>query len=220
MAKMTIDIRGASLSEFQDFVFDHEVHPVGSAQTWYHQFDLTIHYDANRNAALLTRVFMDARSLLDNYEKSKLEQGFWAMMGSGFDGNVNDLIWESSISIGAKEKLISSMYYLYSDLFSHEPLGETCGMWWDGLAYEINPMRRVDTINNMEHRRIQNAMFETLAKILKLEQCHCQFAALHGLNHVFHPDTNNLIKSFVQSRPDLTDEEVEYATACANGTAM
>ncbi|MEL6839503.1 MAG: hypothetical protein AAFP85_09435 [Pseudomonadota bacterium] len=208
------------MSEFLNFVFDHEVRPVGSDKTWYHQFDLDIHYDPYHNAELFTCVFLDARSLLDSYEKSKLEQGFWAMTGAGFDGNLNDIIWESSIAIGAKEKLISSMYYLYRDLFSQEPFGETCEMWWDALAYEINPMKRVDTINNTEHRRIQSAMFETLAKILDLDQHHCQFAALHGLNHVFHPETDDLIKNFVKSHPDLTDLEVEYATACANGRAM
>ncbi len=141
-------------------------------------------------------------------------------MVSGFDGNLEELIWRGAISIGAKEKLVSSMYYLYRDLFSREPLGDACEMFWDGIAYEINPMRRVDTINNTEHRRIQNAMFETLTKILKLDERHCQFAALHGLNHVFHPDTDAVIKRFVQSRPDLTDREVEYATACANGRAL
>ncbi len=220
MATKTIDIRNASLGEFQDFVFQHEVHPVGSDKTWYSRFDLTILYDPDQNAKLFTRLFADARSLLDKYEKPKLEQGCWAMMGAGFDGSLNDLIWESTISIGVKEKLILSMYYLYRDLFAYEPLGAACEMWWDGLAYEINPMQRADTINNLEHRRIQNVMFETLTQVLKLDQRHCQLAALHGLNHVFHPDTDELIRNFVQERPELTPKEIEYAIACANGTAL
>lgn len=220
MADVRKDIRRASPKEFEDFIFQHDVHPVGSSETWYHQFGLTIQYDATHSAYLFVKMFEDARSLLKKYEKSKLEQGCWAMVGAGFDGNLNDLIWNSKLPISTKENIILSMFYMYRDLFAHDPMGEACEMWWDSLAYEINPMRRVDTINNNEHRRIQNAMFKTLTEILKLDERHCQFAALHGLNHVFHPNTDALIRSFVRRRPDLTDEEVEYAAACANGTAM
>ena len=81
-------------------------------------------------------------------------------------------------------------------------------------------MKRADPGNNPEHKRIQNAMFETLSKILCLDAKHCQFAALHGLNHVYHPNTSSLVRDYVESNPALSDEEVEYATFCANGEAM
>jgi len=81
-------------------------------------------------------------------------------------------------------------------------------------------MHRADPANNAAHKRIQNAMFETLSKILKLDSVDCQSAALHGLNHVFHPETKSVVKNFIESNPDLSDEFVEYATLCANGQAM
>lgn len=220
MTETTIDIREATLREFEDFIFDHAVHGIGSDMVWYHQFDLVIHYDAAHSTQRLIELFRNAHSLPSKYDQAKLEQGCWALFGAGFDGNLNDLIWESDIPLEAKEALISSMFFMYRDLFALDPLGDACEMWWDGLAYDINPMRRVDPANNSAHKRIQNVMFETLSKILKLDSADCQSAALHGLNHVFHPETKCVVNDFVRRNPNLSDEYVEYATLCANGQAM
>ena len=220
MTETAINLREATLHEFEDFIFDHEVHNVGSDQVWYQQFGLVIHYNAEHNARCLVELFKNARSLPSKYDRAKLEQGCWAMFGAGFDGNLKDLIWKSEIPLETKENLISSTFFMYRDLFALDPLGAACEMWWDGLAYDINPMKRVDPINNAAHKRIQNAMFETLVEILKLDSIDCQWAALHGLNHVLHPETNSVVKDFVESNPDLSDEEVDYATLCANGQAM
>jgi len=220
MTQKSIDICKATLQEFEDFIFDHEVHGVGSSEVWYHQFGLVINYNPAHNARCFVELFKNARNLPSKYERAKLEQGCWAMFGSGLDGNLNDLIWESDISLEAKEDLISSMFFLYRDLFSQDPLGEACEMWWDGLAYDINPMKRVDPTSNAAHKRIQNSMFETLVKILKLNSVNCQSAALHGLNHVHHPKTTNVVKDFIASNPDLSDRDIEYAMLCASGQAM
>jgi hypothetical protein len=220
MAGNTIDVRRASRKAFEDFVFDHEVHGVGSPDVWYHQLDLEILYDPANNARRLIEMFEGARSLLDKYTRAQLEQGCWALFGAGFDGNLEVLIWDSELPIDTKEALIHAMYIMYRDLFAADPLGEACEMWWDGLAYAINPMKRADPDGNSDHKRIQNAMFETLSKIVFLDAKHCQFAALHGLNHVFHPDTDDLVRGYVERNPDLSDEEVEYAAICANGKAL
>ncbi len=220
MTGRIIDVRQATLREFEVFVFEHDVHNVGSSDVWYHQFDLEIRYDPSNNARRLIELFEGARDLLEKYTRAQLEQGCWALFGAGFDGNLETLIWDTEIPIETKEALIHSMYYMYRDLFAADPLGEACKMWWDGLAYDINPIKRADPRNNPEHKRIQQAMFETLSKILCLDAKHCQFAALHGLNHVYHPDTNDLVRDYVEGNPALSEEDVEYAVLCANGEAM
>ncbi len=220
MPETTIDIRKASLPEFEDFIFDHDVHGAGSDKAWYNQLDLVIYYDAAHSAQCLIEMFQNARSLPSKHDRAKLEQGCWAMFGSGFEGNLNDLIWKSKIPLETKEELISSMFFMYRNLFASDPLGEACEMWWDSLAYDIHPMGVADPANNPAHKRIQRAMFETLSKILELDSVDCQLAALHGLNHVFHPDTKSVVKNYVDSNPDLSDAAVEYATLCANGLAM
>ncbi|MEP3892464.1 MAG: hypothetical protein ABJN52_00475 [Litorimonas sp.] len=153
MTEISIDIRKASLKEFEGFVFDHDVHNVGSSNVWYHQFDLVIRFDAIHNADCFTKMFANARSLFSKYDQAKLEQGCWAMFGAGFDGNLNDLIWRSDVPLEKKEALISSMFFVYRDLFASDPLGEACEMWWDGIAYEINPMERANPDNNSAHKR-------------------------------------------------------------------
>ena len=220
MTGKTIDVRQATLREFQEFVFEHDVHDVGSSDVWYHQFDLVIRYDPANNAQRLIELFKRAESLFDKYSRAQLEQGCWALFGAGFHGNLTTLIWDSELPIETKESLIHAMFYMFRDLFAADPLGEACEMWWDGLAYDIHPMKRADPRNNPEHKRIQSAMFETLSKILCLDAKHCQFAALHGLNHVYHPNTGDFVRDYVESNPALSDEEVEYATFCANGEAM
>lgn len=220
MSKKTIDVRSASIRDFENFVFDHEVHSVGSDKVWYGQFDLIIEFDADHNARCLTKIMRNAKSLRSKYDRAKLEQGCWAMFGAGFDGNLNDLIWFSDIAIESKEALITSMFFMYRDLFALDPLEAACEMWWDGIAYEIHPMKSADPVNNLAHKCIQNAMFETLLDILQLESSDCQSAALHGLNHVRHPDTEKAVRNYIENHPGLTDAQVEYATLCANGLAL
>lgn len=220
MADKIFDVRHANLPEFEDFVFQHDVHNIASSDTWYHQLDLEIRYDPAHNARRLIEMFEGAQSLLGKYTRAQLEQGCWALFGAGFDGNLETLIWENDLPVETKETLIQSMYYMYRDLFAIDPLETACEMWWDGLAYDIHPMGRADPQTNPEHKRIQNVMFETLSKILALDAVHCQFAALHGLNHVRHPDTNALVKEYVESNPALSNSDVEYAALCANGDAL
>ena len=84
MEKKYFDIRKASLNEVEDFVFDHEVHSVGSDDVWYHQFDLTILFDPQHSAECFCEMFEKAGTLFAKYDRAKLEQGCWAMFGAGF----------------------------------------------------------------------------------------------------------------------------------------
>lgn len=220
MARHTYDLRGVSQRDFEDFVFDHPVHPPGSARTWYHQLDPEILFDRVRNAACFIAMFEDAGSLLNKYPVDQLEQGFWAMSSAGFTGNVDEMIWQTGLPIQSKEALIHAMFPLYRDLFADHPLGEAAHMWWDGLAYTINPMKRIDRAGNDDHRRIQDAMFLTLVKILALGSPVCEGAALHGLNHVLHPDTVPVIEAYISKNPHLSDDAITYARGCAQGKAM
>jgi hypothetical protein len=50
-------------------------------------------------------------------------------------------------------------------------------------------------------------IFETLTKVLAIDSWICQGAALHGLGHLHHPGTKELIERFVNERPTLTQEQ-------------
>jgi hypothetical protein len=62
---------------------------------------------------------------------------------------------------------------------------------------------------------MQDVMLETLADILFLDSQFCQTAALHGLGHLHHPETQALIQRYRADHPSLTEAQKEYALAAA-----
>ena len=62
---------------------------------------------------------------------------------------------------------------------------------------------------------MQDVLFETLAEILAVDSETCQGAALHGLSHLHHPKTEELVARFIESHPSLTAEQKAYALAAA-----
>jgi hypothetical protein len=215
------DLRSISHDEFHKFIFDHDVAGKGNNEkAWYHDFNLYLEYDEEHIANLYIELFHKSDKLLDLYSKEKLEQGFWAIMGSSLEGSVHDLIWESELDIGIREKLIYSMYHLYEKLFAIEPLDTSSNMWWDSLAYDYYEGGPRDPQNNKDDKQIQEAMFHTLKKILDLKSEACQWAALHGLGHLRHPDTAAVIEGFIRTNKKLTDDEISYARACISGDIM
>jgi hypothetical protein len=58
-------------------------------------------------------------------------------------------------------------------------------------------------------------MFSTLARILDLPAPHVQLAALHGLGHLHHPDTDDLIEAWLKRVGPLEPQTIEYARAAA-----
>jgi hypothetical protein len=92
-------------------------------------------------------------------------------------------------------------------------------MFWDALAYGYCvPTRYPET--DSEDRRIQNAMFSALTQILRIDSITCQMAALHGLGHLRHPDTESAIKAYLASIPTLADEHRQFALACISGNVQ
>ena len=58
-------------------------------------------------------------------------------------------------------------------------------------------------------------MFETLSRILSLDSEHCRTAAPHGLGHLHHPLTRDLIARFLTDNPALNEGTKTYALAAA-----
>ena len=62
---------------------------------------------------------------------------------------------------------------------------------------------------------MQDVMFETLARILELDSPRCQGDALHGLGHLHHPETEQLVERYIASYPAIAPEQKKYALAAA-----
>jgi hypothetical protein len=83
-------------------------------------------------------------------------------------------------------------------------------MWWDAFAYEWHCGNR-SRVKGGEDEQMQDVMFETLERILDLPGDGCQAAALHGLGHLHHPSTEELIQRYLR-RPVSKDLR-KYARA-------
>ena len=208
------DISQCSFADFVAFLFDHDVVPGPEGEPdkpndWYWRAEVT--FDERRVSGFYRRLFEEPQLLLTLYSKDQLEQGFWAMMAN-VDFGVTEIIWNKKVPFDERAACVRSMYYLYERLFSKEPLETASYMWWDSLAYDWDCENR-SRANGDEDETMQDVMFETLERILFLPSETCQTAALHGLGHLHHPNTQAVIDRYLQGSvsADLRD----YALAAS-----
>jgi hypothetical protein len=74
---------------------------------------------------------------------------------------------------------------------------------------------------------LAHVLIETAARVLELDDWHCQYAALHGLNHLRSeigspdPRAREVVQAFLdRCAADLTTEQRDYAEACRDGMAL
>jgi hypothetical protein len=208
-----VDISRYSFDEFIAFVFDRNATPdTPVSDAWYSKIELT--FDPQRICDYYTRLFRNPRFLLERFSKTQLEEGFWAIQGGIYDCSVQAAIWIPELPFAAREECVRSMLNLFSDLFALEPLETAPYMWWDGLCFDWDSGNRKRERGG-EDLLMQDVMFQTLSRILELDSDSCQDSALHGLGHLHHPETEQLVRSYVECHPLLTKERREYAFAAA-----
>jgi len=209
-----IDLRGRDLERVTDFIFGHPVPEDTDSKGWYWDVDLT--FDPREQVAHLTAIFRNAAELRSRYSPGQLEQGFWYLI-SGADGGICDLLWNPAVPWAARAGLIDATVALYRDLFAVDPLDTSSHMFWDGIAYDYFCGNRHPE-KNAEDRRVQDTMFAALLQILSLDSLPCQRAALHGLGHLRHHETEKAVEDFLARSPNLSENDHAYARACARGT--
>jgi hypothetical protein len=211
--RQEVDIRGYSFDEFVSFVFDHETPADGTkSHPWY--FDVEVVFDPRRVCDFYIRLFRSPNFLLGKYSKAQLDQGFWAIHGAAFDCSVQHLIWNAGVSFQSRCECVQSMSDLFRHLFATERLDTAVFMWWDSLCFEWQCGHR-DRQRGGEDMLMQDVIFDVLADLLRTESEICQDAALHGLGHLRHPDTQELIQNYMSQHRSLTRERRDYALAAA-----
>ena len=213
---MEFDLRGRSLEEIQDFIFAHPVPTSKDKRGWW--FEAVVEFEPEEYVTRLTELFREPAALRTRYTREELEQGF-GMLISGENTGLESLLWDTAIPWEVRDALIQSTVDLYEKLFAFEPLDTSVYMFWDALAYGYCvPTRYPET--DSEDSRIQHAMFSALTQILRIDSITCQMAALHGLGHLRHSDTEQAIKAYLASNPSLAYEDLEFALACITGDIL
>ena len=214
MTDIRHDILLASFEEFVGFLFSHDIAMSESTREigdpWYWHAD--VEYDAVAVAEYYIRLFSDPKFLLSGFSKEQLEQGFWAILCGNIGCAVAEIIWNKDVPFGTRERCVRSMFHLFEKLFVLDPLDTSVNMWWDALAYDWHCNNRVRS-NGGEDQVMQDVMFETLERILALPDEACQMSALHGLGHLHHPGTQDLIGRYLQGNVSLRLRD--YAQAAA-----
>ena len=84
-------------------------------------------------------------------------------------------------------------------------------MWWD-LALSGIADRRSE---------IDEIAVDVIGQVLQLPAKSCQFAALHGLNHLHRNDAaGELVRQYLaKHQASLTADETAWVEACASGEA-
>lgn len=207
------DLRNCTFDEFITYFFDHPV----EEEKWHWDDDLSVQYDVDLHARYFTELFNNSQFLVGRYSREYLEQGFWSMLCETVPGSVMEVIFDSSISFARREECVRSMFFLYRDFFAVDSLlHAACSMWWDFLAEDYSHDFRFRNSSD-EDRVMQDVMFETLTQILQLDNEACQGAALHGMGHLRHPNTKAVIRSWISTQPNLSEEDLKYAEACIRG---
>ena len=157
--------------------------------------------------------------LLEQHSTQQLDNILHFILGHSHYG-IKSLTYDSRINFASRQAVVQAIYDLYAKLLIDDPIEYHRHMLWDDLAFSYTMDSFAYYFKKEEKTLLQNVMFETLEKILNIKNKDCQFAALHGLNHLKHPHTETLIRNYISSHDDLNEEDVEFAQACITGMMM
>ncbi|HKN71297.1 MAG TPA: hypothetical protein VJX30_09710, partial [Terriglobales bacterium] len=214
--RTAVDITQYSFEEFVSFLFDRDVQSLAEQldrkkwDPWYWHLEVT--FGRQRVCEYYVRLFRQPAFLLGQFSTAQLEKGFWGIQVANLDCSAYRIIFDTELPVAAREECTRSMFDLFRYFFAVEPLEGACNMWWDSLCYDWTCGNRKRE-NGGEDLLLQDVMFETIAKILDLDSEPCQRSALHGLGHLHHPDTEELVQRFIDRHRSLANELRYYALA-------
>lgn len=222
------DYSTLNYEEWLRFFFDRPVMPNITESSDMYYADSGMFLQASNPARVidhLTAVCRNFRVVSERFTLPQLDQGIWAILGAHYDHG--EYLFDRSVALESRIDCICSMYRVYADFVAKSDVEvmENCfNMWWDILAHSFwskydysYDVKQLDD----DSWQILDAMFETLVKILELDDARTQAYALHGLGHLHHPKVNEVVQSYIDSHEgELTDEELKWLERCRDGEVM
>jgi len=199
-----------SFEQFLKFGFDRTLED----RCWYHSEDFLIGNPSHTTRHLI-KFFREPEILSGKYTPRQIEQGLYFVANLLCYIKFTGLFWDTRLPFELREELIFANYELFARFFAHHETEHVCFMWWDVLAYGYYMENGKPA--DEDGARVQQAMFETLKKILEIDSEACRQSALHGLGHLKHPETEKTINDFLR-RNRVSQELKDYAQACIDGT--
>jgi hypothetical protein len=144
------------------------------------------------------------------FSPEQIDQGLWYLFASRF--NFGDILHAADVPLETRQETIRAMLYPFSRHFANAG-GDAFFMWWDLVLWRAN---------KSEFSEIGPTALEVLEQILKLDSKSCQFAALHGLNHLRpSPRASELVSQYLAEHRSILDEkDIAWVEACRDGKAL
>jgi hypothetical protein len=181
-----------------------------------------------QQALYMTLLLTGVGELLAAQSPERVGRIVFSLWSSGY--------WQAfpwQLSRESRQQLFQAMVCLYTDYaaplgFSHDRSGSASPhtalfMWWDlGYGFDRRQVRfsqakyaALDAVT----QDIIEGVLKALVRIISLKSEFCVTAALHGLNHLYHPFARSTVEELIdQRREDLGRWGIlEYARKCALG---
>jgi hypothetical protein len=219
------DLSALSYPQFLAFFFDRSI--VGDKER-YDLFRSGIDYFIASNPTTVVehlqtmcRTFSELTKV---YSNEQVDQGLWAVFGAGI--SCERFLFDPTVDLALRIDCIECMYLPFRDVIAHSAIDARDSfywMWWDmilhtfwNIFYETDD--RYDALSD-DGKRMLDAMYGTLLRILALNHRACQRSALHGLGHLHHPLGRETVQSYLDvHRRELTDDDVQWIERCRDGT--
>lgn len=205
------DLRNTTFEQKVGFLFDH----INLAHLKGWDRKVYVDLDNDEMISFYIELFSNPQFLLDRFTIEQLESSLW-VIPTFRKWSLTSMLRPRYIAPHKHTVLIRAVGDLFEKLFADDRFKDSGAvfMWWDDLAYGYLHSR------SARYRYFGQIIFETLTQILQLDALHCQKSALHGLNHLRHPDTKQIIMTFLEAHPELSKNDRQYALYAIEGQLM
>jgi hypothetical protein len=160
----------------------------------------------------------EARAWMESYSGPAFSQGcFWLFSEHG---PIGDTLYMHPGGAESKRTFISSIPELYKQLATWKDEAVLMALFglWDSLCYGFKSGRHEPMTDEL--LMLREACKDALVRQLNTPDVLAQDAALHGFNHLAHPEGVGIILAWVETHPDLEKSRKDYAQQCAAGKAL
>jgi hypothetical protein len=171
------------------------------------------------------------------YSHEQIDSGVWFLLGgAGIEVHQYLVCIKSGRSIPMELRLecIHSMYHVFADYVANctvDVMGNGFFMWWDlicsyfWVCAEMQRSKEKVQVQYAEldedERAILDEIFFTLKKILAIDECRTQTAALHGLGHCQHPEARQVVQDYIDRYgSESTEKGLRWLESCRDGTVQ
>jgi hypothetical protein len=175
--------------------------------------------------AYLQEMCRNYSELAKVYSSEQLDQGLWAVFGAGID--CQRYLFDAAVQIGSRIECIESMYLPFRDVVARSTgdIQESIyWMRWDMILHSFDPMPHEYEYGYLtlttDQEQMIDAIYHTLARILAINHRGCQWCALHGLGHLFHPLKRELVQRYLNEHLwELSAQDVSWIEAYRDSSA-